>query len=230
MVAIAVLAGMATAAVTVLAMNWHVPMTREAATGARRAVAGPYAKPSVFGAGSAAPQAPTAMRMTGAQLDESAKSSLVTVTGYDADDQPLTTASGYIHSPNGIIVTSYQAVHGATSIDVETASGQELQVIATMAVSPESDLAILAVAESNLPALHPDATAVVQPGERVFTALGQAGTVTGRRVVGHVDAIQTTLPLAPGAPLFNEYGRVIAVGVVPVRYVSELLAAQHQQD
>lgn len=237
LVAIAILAGMAVAAGVVLVLNWRHSTGPERSAMAERGGSGAYAKPSAFGNRSA-PGSPVAalLRMTGAQIGEASKGSLVTVTGYGPDDEPLASGSGYIHSANGIIVTSYRLVRGIASLTVATAAGQELHMIATLASSPDSDLAILAVSESNLPALESDGGAAVQPDDRVFTASGMTGTVSGRRVIGHTDVIQTawTMPVAPGSPVFNEYGRVIGVstgaGTIPVRYIRELLAAKREHD
>jgi S1-C subfamily serine protease len=164
---------------------------------------------------------------------------VVTVTGYDSNDQPLSRGNGYIYSANGIVVTSYSAIRGASSVTVETSRGEELTVIALMGYSPARDLAALAVLEGNLPALENGAEETVQEAEAV-SALGLSGAVAQgvlgtRRAIGGVDLIGTNLQANAGSPVINRQGKVIGVVIqrnggvfaVPSHYVSDMLAENH---
>jgi S1-C subfamily serine protease len=233
----AVLAGMAAAATLVLILSLrgeHEPI-RAAATVDSNA----SEKPSVFGTEASSP-APPDVQFSAPQIAESGGRAVVTVTGYDPNDQPATQGTGYVYSASGIIVTSYSAIRGASSVVVQTSSGAELNVIALMGYSVSRDLAVLAVLEGNLPALETGAGEIVQEGDAVF-AMGpnnavSEGAIGTRKAVGGVDLMEMTAQAADGSPVLNSHGKVIGLTThqrvggefltlaTPSRYISDLLA------
>jgi len=231
----AVLAGMAMAAVIVLLMTLHSP-SRSGTVAVNGTV--PTSRPSPFGA-VAASATPPDIKLAAPQIAKAGNPAVVIVTGYDNNDQPLGQANGYVYSSGGIVVTSYSAIRGASDVTIETPRGDELSVIALMGYSPARDLAVLAVLEGNLTALESGAGDVVKEGDPIV-AIGSAravsqGTVGPRRAIGGVDLMPLTTPAIAGSPVMNEHGRVIgmiikrAAGVdasfaIPIHYVSDLLA------
>jgi S1-C subfamily serine protease len=235
LVVMAILAGMATAAVIVLLMAWRSAATLQSAAANAPAQT---SRPSPFGT-AATPALPPGPKLTPPQIAKAGNQAVVTVTGYDADDKPLSQANGYVYSSSGIIVTSFSAIRGASSVSIDTAKGGELNVIALMGYSPSSDLAVLAVLEGNLPALETGPGEVVQEGD-LAVAIGPNGGVSQgaigpRRAIGGVDLIPIGMQGSPGSPVLNEHGKVIgltikrsaganAVYAIPSHYISDLLA------
>lgn len=232
---IAILAGMATAAGIVALMALHHAALSHSSAANQPAV---NSRPSPFG--HASNSSPTSdVNLTSAQIAKSGNTAIVTVTGYDDNDQALSQAAGYVYSSSGIIVTSYSAIRGASSVTIDASNGQELNVIALMGYSPSQDLAVLAVLEGSLPALETEANEVVQEGD-LSTVMGpnrtgSQGTVGPRRSVGGVDMIPINAQAAPGSPVLNRHGRVVgmiirrpaganAAFAIPSHYVSDLLA------
>ncbi len=241
LLAIAILGGMSTAATLVVIHALHATVKdpiRSTASGASAR----SAKPSAFGTIVTSTMPPDA-KLTTPQIAKAGNQAIVTVTGYDGNDQPVSQGIGYVYSPSGIIVTSYTAIRGASSVSVETSSGAVLNVIALMGYSPDRDLAALEVLEGNLPALETGADEIVQEGDSVVVIGADKavtkGAVGARRAIGGVDLIQITAQAAAGAPVLNEHAKVIGLAThkrlgqenltlaIPTRYVSDLLAAQH---
>jgi hypothetical protein len=242
----AVLAGMATAATVVLIHGLRSTLN-DPLHSTMAGASDKSGKPSAFGT-MLTSSTPPDVKLTPPQIAKSGNRAIVTVTGFDRNDKPISQGIGYIHSSSGIIITSFTAIRGASSVTIQTAAGDELSVIALMGYSPERDLAALAVLEGSLPALDSGATEVVEEGDPVVVigadnAISK-GAVGARRAVGGVDLIQITAPApvgAPpvGAPVLNERAQVIGIVTnkhfgpenqtlaIPSRYVSDLLAEQH---
>jgi S1-C subfamily serine protease len=233
---LAVLAGMAAAASFVLisALRGGHDPPRPAARGSSTT----SEKPSPFGTALTSASSPD-VKLTAPEIAKAGNRSIVTVTGYDQNDKPIAQGAGYVYSSSGIIVTSYSAIRGASSVTVGAASGEELNVIAVMGYSPSRDLAVLAVLEGNLPALETGAAEIVQEGDAVV-AVGpdnavSRGAIGSRRAIGGVDLFQITAQASMGSPVLSEHAKVIGLVTgqrpgenvtlaVPSRYISDLLA------
>ena len=134
--------------------------------------------------------------------------------------------SGFVIDADGIIVTNYHVIEGATSARIEI--GKQVFVddkIMVLAAEEKWDLAILKVEAEGLEALPlGEGIDFVGLGEEVIALgnpEGMKGTVsngivsTVSRDIGlGVDLIQTTAPISKGSsggPLLNMYGEVIGV-------------------
>jgi S1-C subfamily serine protease len=237
---IAILAGMATAAGFVLVQSLHT--VHDPLRSSAHGTSIPLDKPSVFGSANRS-ATPPGSNLSAPQIAKVGARSVVTVTGYDADDKPLAQGPGYVYSASGIIITSYSAIRGASSVTVATASGEELNVIALMGYSPNHELAVLAVLEGNLSVLETGAGDIVNEGDAV-TVVGpnnavSQGAVGPRRAIGGLDLVQITAEAAAGSPVLNAHGKVIGVAThkrvggqtltfaIPSHYISDLLADRH---
>ena len=228
---VAVLGGISTAAGFVMIQALRLPSVASAAENAPASPpAARYAKPSVFGTAPIA--SPIAAKQTPAQIAEAGAASLVTVVGYGPDDQPVAQGVGWIYTPTGMIVTSYSAIRGASNVSIETAKGDELNVIALMGYNVAQNLAILAVLEGSLPALESGPGDPVQEGGSALT-FGPHGSsvpakVGPRRAVGGVDLFAITTQVSEGMPVVNDRGHVIGIAhgngmVVPSHSISDIL-------
>ncbi|HEY3839133.1 MAG TPA: serine protease [Bryobacteraceae bacterium] len=234
---IAILAGMAAAAGIVVFQSMRA--LRDPLHPNTAGHAGPSAKPSAFGSIIQSTQAPD-VKLSTAEIAKSGSRAIVTVTSYDADEKPIVEGAGFVYSSSGIVVTSYSVIRGASSVVVQTANGEELNVIALMGYNTNCDLAALAVLEGSLPSLEAGPGEVVQQGDSVV-AMGPDNAVTEgkvgeRRAMNGVDLMQISAQASTGWPVLNQHGKVIgtaarkraggsiATFAIPSRYISDLLA------
>jgi serine protease Do len=133
--------------------------------------------------------------------------------------------SGFIVSPDGYIVTNAHVVDGASEVTVKLTDRREFtaKVIGT---DKRTDIALIKIEASNLPALDLSAQSAVKQGEWVI-AIGSpfgfensvsAGVVSGvHRALPNgqmVPFIQTDVAVNPGnsgGPLLNAAGQVVGV-------------------
>jgi S1-C subfamily serine protease len=240
LVLIAIFAGMATAAAFVLVQTLKSLAANDPARIVAAKENAPAAKPSAFGVLTPTAPLPPDVKLSGPQIAKAGNQAIVRVFSYDENDKLVAQGVGYIYAASGLIITSYGAIRGASTVEVETASGEELNVIALMGYNPGHDTAALAVLEGSLPTLETGAAEVVQEGEAVV-ALGpgnatSSGVVGVRRAIGGVDLIQITAPAADGWPVLNQHGKVIGIAThrkvggqtltftTPSRYISDMLA------
>ena len=139
------------------------------------------------------------------------------------------TGSGVIYRPDGYIITNNHVVEGVTSIDVTLASGQQLtgRVIGTAA--PATDIAVVKVDATGLPAARLGSIKDLEVGDlavAIGSPFGLSGTVTAGVISAlhrninlgggerFVDAIQTDAPINPGnsgGALANVEGKVVGI-------------------
>jgi serine protease DegQ len=136
--------------------------------------------------------------------------------------------SGVIWDGSGTIVTNHHVVEGSTTVTVVFATGQEIagRVVAT---DPFTDLAIVEVDRTDLPAIRPADAAppIGSPVLAVGTPLGFENSVTfgvvsgaGRAIPGAgpalVDLLQTDAAISPGnsgGALVDLDGRLVGITV-----------------
>lgn len=159
-------------------------------------------------------------------------------TGYDIFNRPSTqegAGSGWIIDKNGIIVTNNHVVEGADDISVVLDDGRTFAVdIKTVATDPVTDLAVLKINATNLPAVTVGDASTLRIGDWVVAignALGRGiratqGIVSSKGVSIQVDQeetlynlIETTAAINPGnsgGPLVNMAGQVIGITSIKI--------------
>ena len=133
--------------------------------------------------------------------------------------------TGFVVSPDGVIVTNNHVVEGADRIQARFSDGKKLSA-KVLGTAPSSDIAVIKVDGDNLPTVKLGDSDAVQVGDDVI-AIGNAlalegglsvtrGIVSGlHREVGQLgDVIQTDAAINPGnsgGPLVDAAGRVIGI-------------------
>ncbi len=136
------------------------------------------------------------------------------------------TGSGFVVSPDGLIMTNNHVVKDMQDIEV-TLQGQRDYKAKIVGADPESDIALIKIDAKNLPTVTWGNSSQLHVGSIVVAIgnpFGLTGTVTngivsatGRTnmgITGYEDFIQTDAPINPGnsgGPLVNIKGEVIGI-------------------
>ncbi|MGA2073128.1 MAG: DegQ family serine endoprotease [Terriglobia bacterium] len=142
------------------------------------------------------------------------------------EDRERSLGSGVIVSPEGYILTNNHVVTGATEILV-TSSDKHQYKARVVGTDPKTDLAVLKVDATNLPAITIADSSKVQVGDYALAigdpfGVGETVTMgivsaTGRANLGiedYEDFIQTDAPINPGnsgGALVNDRGELIGI-------------------
>ncbi|MGP1684402.1 MAG: Do family serine endopeptidase, partial [Giesbergeria sp.] len=133
--------------------------------------------------------------------------------------------SGFIVTPDGVILTNAHVVDGASNVTVKLTDKREYKA-KVIGVDKPSDVAVLKIDAKNLPTVKLDPADDVKVGEWVVaigSPFGFDNTVTAGIVSGksrtlpdesYVPFIQTDVAVNPGnsgGPLFNTKGEVVGI-------------------
>ncbi|XAH26179.1 DegQ family serine endoprotease [Xylophilus sp. GW821-FHT01B05] len=133
--------------------------------------------------------------------------------------------SGFIVSPDGIIITNAHVVKDAKEVTVKLTDRRELRA-KVLGVDAKTDIAVLKIEAKNLPVVKLGSSDALNVGEWVLaigSPFGFENTVTAGVVSAKnralpddsaVPFIQTDVPVNPGnsgGPLFNARGEVVGI-------------------
>jgi serine protease Do len=145
-------------------------------------------------------------------------------------EPPVAMGSGFVLDKDGLIVTNYHVVNGATEVTVTLQDGKELTG-KVLGKDPDTDLALVRI-EADEAELHPvtfadsDTVRVGDPVIAIGSPFGLGGTVTAgivsadHRAIGagrYDDFLQIDAPINrgnSGGPTFNLEGEVIGVNTL----------------
>ena len=173
----------------------------------------------LLGDASGAPTSPD----RGAELFKRSSASVVRIFCFDQSGQVTKYGSGFFVSDDGLVVTNYHVIDGASTLEVGLVSNASFQVDGVVGFSKEDDVAVLKVDAVGVPYLKlragdspPIGTDVYAIGSpQGLTNTFSNGVVSGIRPINAVSSlIQVTAPISPGSsggPLLDANGNVVGL-------------------
>jgi S1-C subfamily serine protease len=174
------------------------------------------------------------------------KEAVVAVVVLDRGDTVLAHGSGFIISPNGLVVTSYHVIRNAPYLRILT--GEELLPVEGLVYrDKDNDIAVLKVIGSNLQPVKLGSTEDLMKGSLVYVisnpggdeTIISEGALSGIKKFGRrMRMLQITASFSQGSsggPVFNKSGDVIGIAtagistagnlnfVVSIDYLKDLL-------
>lgn len=136
-------------------------------------------------------------------------------------DEGISSGTGCILTPQGVILTSSHVVNDSTDIDVTTNSGKIYKAKILSILGKNNDLALLKInPTTSLPTIKLGNSEEIKVGQKVLAIgnpFGFSGTLT-QGIVSRIDyaknKIQTDAAINPGnsgGPLLNSSGEVIGI-------------------
>lgn len=147
---------------------------------------------------------------------------VVTVLSFDGAGKELGLGTGFIVREDGLIVTNYHVIQGASAAEVRSKSIGSYRVKGVVSMDRDLDFAVLKIAGEEFPVLPLGNSAQVKLGEGVV-AIGNPKGLTGTISAGLISQVreeddftilQTSAPIYSGnsgGPLINKRGEVIGV-------------------
>lgn len=180
-----------------------------------------------------------------AEIAARAKDATVQIRALNTRSQISGSGSGFIVAQDGVIVTNFHVIQGASSLQVELSSGEIYDNVYFITADPRRDLALIKIPAERLSSLKLGNDIDAEIGEKVYVMgnpLGMTNTfsdgiVSAKRIIEGVSMLQITAPISPGSsggPVMNGAGDIIGIATmmlrggqnlnyaVPVRYIRPL--------
>jgi hypothetical protein len=152
-----------------------------------------------------------------------AKPAIIEVIAFDAQNRPLKTGTGFFITADGVAVTNYHVIRGASSLTAMTNDGAFFAFESVLYAPPGVDLAILKFAAHDAHWLKLGRSDTAAEGQRVLVIgnpNGLQGTVSDGLIAAFREdrsLIQITAPISPGSsgsPVLDETRQVIGVATL----------------
>lgn len=159
-------------------------------------------------------------------IAKSANGAIVTIV-MAVNDKPIAQGSGFLVSPDGVVVTNYHVIEAGNVAIVKFPDGTVFPVDGVLAADKVRDLAIIKIHGKTFRTLTLGNSDQIQVGEEVV-AIGNPLSLESTVSNGIISAIrtskeqggkflQTTAPISPGSsggPLFNMAGEVVGINTM----------------
>ncbi|MCC7242673.1 MAG: trypsin-like peptidase domain-containing protein [Acidobacteria bacterium] len=192
-----------------------------------------------------------AKRYTVPDLTKAMAPAVVFIGNVDGRGQVASIGSGFVVDPDGVIVTNYHVIEGASALQVKMKDGEIYDRVEVLDHDQRRDIAVLKIRAfkklpvvtlaSEAPEAGEEAIAIGNPQGLEHTV--SVGVVSAYRQAEGYRLIQISVPISPGSsggPLFNIKGEVIGItsaGVVaegaqnlnfavPIDYARPLIASK----
>ena len=151
------------------------------------------------------------------------KPAIIEVVALDQQNQPIKTGTGFFVTADGVAVTNFHVIQGASSLIAMTNDGAFFAFEKVLYAPPGVDLAILKFAAHDAHWLKLGRSDAAVEGQRVLVIgnpHGLQGTVSDGLIAAFRDnhsMIQITAPISPGSsgsPVLDESGQVIGVATL----------------
>lgn len=196
------------------------------------------------------PPAPV-VKLSPGEIASKYADSVVVLENYNDQGQKTSQGSGFISSTDGVMLTNYHVVRGASRMVARSHDQSIHDVEYVLGYDMQHDIAALKISGGGLPSVHLGESTSVKTGDHV-TVLGAPlglestlsdGMISAVRDAGSFRIFQTSAPISHGSsggPLFDDYGNVIALAVatieagenlnfaVPIDSAKTLLKAEDQ--
>jgi S1-C subfamily serine protease len=151
-----------------------------------------------------------------------AKQSILVIYNVGADGIAQSLGSGFFISSDGLAITNFHVINGASQIVGLSMGGTTYRVERIYFVCPHADLAVLKFSVASVPYLKLGYSPSAVEGQRVLV-IGNPEGLSGTVSDGLISAfrenrsyMQITAPISPGSsgsPVLDEKGKVIGVAV-----------------
>ena len=156
---------------------------------------------------------------------KSASPSVALIEVFNESGERLGTASGFVASDNGAVITNYHVIRGAYSASAHFPDGSTRSVEGVIGHDPYRDVAVVKVSDVGAKPLTLGDSEHVQVGDKVIaigSPLALQNTVSDGLVSGiRNGVIQTSTPISPGSsggPFFNTHGEVVGIAVATATF------------
>jgi S1-C subfamily serine protease len=177
---------------------------------------------------------------------------IVTVFAVDNKAKPFALGSGFIIRSNGLVITNYHVIRGASDAQIKLQTGEIYENVRVFDYDRRRDIAILKIRAAQLPTVTIGDSNSVDAGDRAY-AIGNPegysytisdGLISARRILDGNEEFQITVPISHGSsggPLYNTNGQVIGITssgymegaqnlnfAIPIKYVLAMLESTSQ--
>ena len=162
--------------------------------------------------------------MTSEEIYEKCSPAVFYIEISDASGKAVASGSGFFISADGIAVTNYHVIDGASSAKITLSDTQKTySVEGVLSYSKEEDWAVIKVDAENLPYMEVGDTSTIVGGAEIFaigSPLGLQNTISQgiisnvSRTIEGTEYIQITAAISHGSSggaLINKYGEVIGI-------------------
>jgi len=157
-------------------------------------------------------------------LTRQARPAVYLIALLDEDGKTTGSGTGFVISPDGLLVTNAHVIEGAKTMIAKAENGGLFPVRKILATDPANDLALLQLEGKDLPCLPLAPPGLAVAGSRIAvigSPLGLEGTLSEgivaarRKLPGQKrEVLQISAPISPGSsgsPVLDSQGRVIGV-------------------